>query len=133
MPAMFETIVGTPVKYETLHVGAWTQRLMLASGYYQNRVFLAGDSCHLVIPTGGLGYNTGVGDAIDLAWKLAAVLQGWGGPKLLPSYQLERRQVGERNVAASGRGNTGRRVWRDAYRPWIEDDTSAGAEARSTF
>ena len=45
--------------------------------------------------------NTGVGDAIDLSWKLAATLQGWGGPALLPSYEIERRQVGERNVAAS--------------------------------
>ena len=68
----------------------------------QGRVFLAGDAVHLVVPTGGLGMNSGVGDAVDLAWKLEAVLKGWGGPKLLASYEAERRQVGARNVAASG-------------------------------
>ena len=130
MPTMFEKIVGIPVDYETLHVGRWTQRLMLATHYFDRRVFIAGDACHLVIPTGGLGYNTGVGDAIDISWKLAAVLEGWGGPKLLTSYEAERRQVGARNVVASGRGNTGRKVWRDAYRPWIEDDTPDGEAAR---
>ncbi len=130
MPAMFEAIVGTPVRYETLHVGRWTQRLMLATRYSERRVFIAGDACHLVIPTGGLGYNTGVGDAIDISWKLAATLAGWGGPGLLAAYEVERRQVGARNVAASARGNAGRKVWRDAYRPWIEDDTPEGEEAR---
>jgi 2-polyprenyl-6-methoxyphenol hydroxylase-like FAD-dependent oxidoreductase len=130
MPRMFEAMVGTPVEYETLHIGSWTQRLMLATHYSDRRVLMAGDACHLVIPTGGLGYNTGVGDAIDLSWKLAATLQGWGGPKLLQSYEVERRQVGARNVAASSRGNSGRRVWRDAYRPWIEDDTPEGEAAR---
>jgi 2-polyprenyl-6-methoxyphenol hydroxylase-like FAD-dependent oxidoreductase len=64
-------------------------------------VFLAGDAVHLVIPAGGLGMNTGVGDAFDLSWKLAATLEGWGGPELLDSYEVERRQVGERNIGAS--------------------------------
>ena len=130
MPGRFEELVGTPVKYETLHVGKWTQRLLLSTGYQTGRVFLAGDSCHLVIPTGGLGYNTGVGDATDLAWKLAATLQGWGGPALLQSYEVERRQVGGRNVKASGRGNSGRRVWRDAWQPWIQEESARGQEAR---
>jgi 2-polyprenyl-6-methoxyphenol hydroxylase-like FAD-dependent oxidoreductase len=129
MPRRFEKIVGTPVKYETLHINKWTQRLMLSTGYGTGRVFIAGDACHLVIPTGGLGYNTGVGDAIDLSWKLAATLQGWGGPELLKSYEAERRQVGGRNVAGSERGNTGRKVWRDTWRPWIEDDTPEGRAA----
>ena len=96
MPTMFETIVGTPVQYETMHIGRWTQRLLLATGYGERRVFIAGDAAHLVIPTGGLGMNTGVGDAVDLSWKLAATLKGWGGPSLLPSYETERRQVGAR-------------------------------------
>jgi len=129
MPRMFEATVGTPVAYETLHIGAWTQRLMLATHYADRRVFIAGDACHLVIPTGGLGYNTGVGDAIDLSWKLAAVLKGWGGPKLLASYEIERRQVGGRNVVASEAGNSGRKVWRDAYRPDIAGDTPEGKAA----
>jgi len=133
VPRLFEKIVGVPVSYETQHVNRWTQRLMLSTGYSQERVFLAGDSCHLVIPTGGLGYNTGVGDAIDIAWKLAATLQGWGGPKLLQSYEIERRQVGARNVRASGRGNAGRTEWRRHYTPLIEQDTPDGQAARQRF
>ena len=101
MARQFEKTVGVPVKYEMLYVGEWKQNLLLADRYREGRVFLAGDAVHLVIPTGGLGMNTGVGDAIDLAWKLAATLRGWGGPKLLDSYEIERRPVGERNVAAS--------------------------------
>jgi 2-polyprenyl-6-methoxyphenol hydroxylase-like FAD-dependent oxidoreductase len=133
VPRLFEKIVGVPVKYETQHVNRWTQRLMLSTGYSQGRVFLAGDSCHLVIPTGGLGYNTGVGDAIDISWKLAATLQGWGGPNLLKSYEIERRQVGARNVKSSGRGNTGRTVWRSHYTPLIEQDSPEGEAARRRF
>ena len=129
MATLFETIVGTPVKYEMVHCAKWMQRLLLAEHYAHGRVFLAGDSAHLVIPTGGLGMNTGVGDAIDVSWKLSAILQGWGGPKLLESYESERRPVGARNVQASGGGTTGRMKWRELYRPNIEDDTPEGREA----
>jgi hypothetical protein len=101
----------------------WVQRLLLAEHYQQGRVFIAGDAPHLVIPTGGLGMNTGVGDAIDISWKLAATLRGWGGPKLLQSYEAERRPIGAINVKASGGGTAGRMKWRTAYRPNIEDDT----------
>ena len=112
MARQFELTIGVPVKYEMLYVGRWRQNLLLAERYAKGRVFLAGDAVHLVIPTGGLGMNSGVGDAIDLAWKLAATLRGWGGPKLLASYEIERRQVGERNVAASRYASLGRRKWR---------------------
>ena len=61
-------------------------------------MFLAGDAVHLLWPTGGFGMNTAIGDAVDLAWKLTATLQGWGGPQLLDSYELERRPIGSRNV-----------------------------------
>src|SRR5262249_57309483 len=112
MAAQFERTIGVPADYEMLYVGAWKQNLLLADRYREGRVFLAGDSAHLMIPTGGLGMNTGVGDAIDLSWKLHATLQGWGGPKLLDSYENERRQVGERNVVASRYGSLGRRAGR---------------------
>jgi 2-polyprenyl-6-methoxyphenol hydroxylase-like FAD-dependent oxidoreductase len=68
MPALFEKIVGMPIQYETLYIGKWTQYLLLAESYGKGRVFIAGDAAHLVIPTGGLEMNTGVGDTIDLAW-----------------------------------------------------------------
>jgi 2-polyprenyl-6-methoxyphenol hydroxylase-like FAD-dependent oxidoreductase len=131
MAAMFEKTVAMPVDYEMLHVGEWKQNLLLAERYGEGRVFLAGDAVHLVIPTGGLGMNSGVGDAVDLAWKLAAVLQGWGGTGLLTSYEIERRQVGERNVAASGFAARGRRAWRAEYRPCMRDNTPEGAAARA--
>jgi 2-polyprenyl-6-methoxyphenol hydroxylase-like FAD-dependent oxidoreductase len=130
MARMFERVVAMPVKYEMLHVGQWRMNLLLADRYGDGRVFLAGDAVHLVIPTGGLGMNTGVGDAIDLSWKLAATLAAWGGPKLLAAYELERRQVGARNVAASGFAAAGRRRWRALYRPEIRDPTPAGAALR---
>ena len=104
-----------------LYVGAWKLNLLLADRYASGRVFLAGDAAHLVIPTGGLGMNTGVGDAIDLSWKLAATLRGWGGPNLLASYEVERRQVGDRNIGASRYAWLGRRKWRSQYRPDIRD------------
>ena len=70
----------------------------MAERYGQGRVFLAGDAVHQLSPTGALGMNTGIGDAVDLGWKLAAAVQGWGGPHLLASYDAERRPIGHRNV-----------------------------------
>jgi FAD binding domain len=109
----------------------WRQNLLLADRYGGGRVFLAGDAVHLVIPTGGLGMNSGVADAIDLSWKLAATLRGWGGPNLLKSYEAERRQVGERNVGASRYATLGRRKWRSLWRPNIRDNTAAGEQTRT--
>jgi hypothetical protein len=74
--------------------------------------------------------NTGVGDAIDLSWKLQATLEGWGGPNLLHSYEIERRQVGDRNVGASRYASTGRRRWRAEFKPDIRDATAAGRATR---
>src|SRR5680860_497356 len=128
MPNLFERIAGVPVEFDTLYVGRWTQRLMVADRYHVGRVLMAGDAVHLVIPTGGLGMNTGVGDSIDLAWKLAGTLQGWGGPELLNSYEQERRPIGLRNVEASRKAATGRRTWRSLWRPNITDDTSEGRQ-----
>lgn len=78
-------------------------RTVRAGCHRDRRVFLTGDCAHPAIPAGGLDMNTGVGDAIDLAWKLAATLSGWGGPGLLESYETERRPVGHRYAAASRR------------------------------
>jgi 2-polyprenyl-6-methoxyphenol hydroxylase-like FAD-dependent oxidoreductase len=133
MATMFEKTVAMPVQYEMLSVGQWRQNLLLADNYRDGRIFLAGDAVHLVIPTGGLGMNSGVGDANDLSWKLAATLQGWGGPKLLDSYETERRQVGAHNVEASRQASRGRRAWRAMYKPNIRDNTPEGAETRAAL
>ncbi|WP_455275008.1 FAD-dependent monooxygenase [Rhizobium herbae] len=133
MAAQFEKAVGAPVDYTMHYVGQWKQNLLLADHYGSGRVFLAGDAAHLVIPTGGLGMNTGVGDAVDLGWKLAAVLEGWGGKNLLSSYGIERRQVGDRNVGASRYASLGRRKWRSQYRPDIRDATPQGQATRDNL
>ena len=114
MTVIFRNALGMDVEFETLSVNAWTQHLLCADRYRDGRAFIAGDAAHLVIPTGGLGMNTGVGDATDLAWKLAATLAGHGGPALLDSYEVERRQIGLRNVRASGNAMSGRNTWRAA-------------------
>jgi 2-polyprenyl-6-methoxyphenol hydroxylase-like FAD-dependent oxidoreductase len=131
MADLFGKTIAMAIQYQELYVGPWTQHLLLADAFRLGRVFLAGDAAHLMIPTGGLGMNTGVGDAIDLSWKLAATLQGWGGAGLLASYEIERRQIGARNVAASGFAAQGRRAWRAAYRPNIRANTPEGAETRA--
>jgi 2-polyprenyl-6-methoxyphenol hydroxylase-like FAD-dependent oxidoreductase len=78
---------------QVLSVVEWEGSLGVADSYRRGRVFLAGDSAHHFYPTGGHGANTGIADAVDLGWKLAGVVAGWGGPTLLDSYQAERRPV----------------------------------------
>lgn len=78
---------------ELISVANWENRLAVASRYRQGRAFLAGDAAHQFFPSGGHGANTGIADAVDLGWKMAAVLQGWAGPGLLDSYDAERRPV----------------------------------------
>jgi 2-polyprenyl-6-methoxyphenol hydroxylase-like FAD-dependent oxidoreductase len=101
--AAIRRAVGRDFAYEVLSVVPWVRHELVADSYGGSRVFIAGDAAHLMSPTGGFGMNTGVGDAVDLSWKLAAVLGGWGGASLLESYELERRPVAIRNVTeASG-------------------------------
>jgi 2-polyprenyl-6-methoxyphenol hydroxylase-like FAD-dependent oxidoreductase len=131
MVELFRKSLAMPIDFQTLSVNQWTQHLLCAERYGEGRVFIAGDAAHLVIPTGGLGMNTGAGDAIDLSWKLAATLAGWGGAQLLASYERERRAIGLRNVKASRAAMQGRLGWRAAYRPNVRDNTPEGAATRA--
>jgi 2-polyprenyl-6-methoxyphenol hydroxylase-like FAD-dependent oxidoreductase len=99
--------VGRDFDFEVLSVVTWARREMVAKTFGRGRMFVAGDAAHLMSPTGGFGMNTGIGDAVDLAWKLAACHQGWGGEHLLKSYEAERRPVAVRNVTEAS-GNLGR-------------------------
>jgi hypothetical protein len=81
-----------------LSTDPWTARMQIADRMRQGRVFLAGDAAHLNPPFGGHGLNTGLGDAVDLGWKIAATLDGWAGPQLLDSYEIERRPIQERVI-----------------------------------
>ena len=94
--------LGPEVLFEILSVRPWDAHRVVAERYGKGRVFLAGDAAHLLWPAGGFGMNTGVGDSVDLGWKLAATIQGWGGPRLLDSYEPERRPIGIRNVNEAG-------------------------------
>jgi hypothetical protein len=91
-------------------------------------VFLAGDACHLHPPFGGFGMNMGIGDAVDLGWKMAATLQGWGGESLLASYQMERRQIHERTIAEA-RANYSS-VSNQLVQPGLEDPGPLGDATR---
>ena len=101
---------------------------LVSDRFSRGRVFIGGDAAHLFTPTGGLGYNTAIEDAVNLGWKLAAVLKGQAAPQLLDSYQTERRPLAIRNTGYA-------RGFADSlglYQPVaeIEDATPAGDEAR---
>ncbi|MEM7445138.1 MAG: FAD-dependent oxidoreductase [Pseudomonadota bacterium] len=93
--------VGKTFDFEQLEVTHWHHHQSIAARWRAGNVFLAGDAAHLFAPTGGVGMNTGIGDACDLAWKLAGTLQGWGGPRLLDSYEAERKPIAIRNSLIS--------------------------------
>jgi len=101
--------VGAPIDIEIISHWPWIPRELVANEYARGRVFLAGDAAHLMSPTGGQGLNTGVGDAVNLAWKIQADLEGWAGPGLLETYETERRSVAVRN---SGESTDNRRLMR---------------------
>jgi 2-polyprenyl-6-methoxyphenol hydroxylase-like FAD-dependent oxidoreductase len=100
---ILKRIVGCEFPYELISISPWVRRKLVTAAYRHGRVFLAGDCAHQNTPTGGYGMNTGMGDAVDLGWKLAAALKGWGGPALLDSYDAERRPVALRNVEEATR------------------------------
>ena len=91
--AMLHEAVGAEFALELQRVGFWDLRFALANSYRAGRTFVAGDAAHSHPPYGGYGVNSGLEDARNLGWKLAAVLQGWGGADLLDSYDAERRPV----------------------------------------
>ncbi len=128
--AMVEAALGAECGFEIISRASWTAGFTLvAEAFGTGRIFLAGDAAHLFTPTGGLGYNTAVEDAVNLGWKLAAMVRGWGGPRLLESYEAERRPAALRNTAyarsfANSIGN---------FRPDpdIESDAPSGRQARA--
>jgi len=103
--AMVRSLVGAEIDVDVVATDPWTARMLLAPEYSRGSIFLVGDAAHLNPPWGGHGFNTCIGDAANLAWKLAAALQGWAGPGLMDSYGRERRPVAERTIrdaAANG-------------------------------
>ncbi|MDR7093474.1 FAD-dependent monooxygenase [Hydrogenophaga laconesensis] len=126
---IFAEASGMDIDIEILSTGVWIAgHSLVAERYQHGRVFIAGDAAHLFTPTGGLGYNTAVGDAVNLGWKLAAVLKGQATPALLDTYEQERRPIGLRNTAYA-------REFADSVglfevTPALEADDAIGAQLR---
>jgi 2-polyprenyl-6-methoxyphenol hydroxylase-like FAD-dependent oxidoreductase len=116
------------IPFELISVVPWRRSRLVAERYSGGRVFLAGDSAHTMSPTGGFGMNTGMGDAVDLGWKLEGALRGWAGPRLLESYDLERRPIGARNAGAAADNFRHQMSARDCAQ--VLDDSAAGDAVR---
>jgi 2-polyprenyl-6-methoxyphenol hydroxylase-like FAD-dependent oxidoreductase len=101
VPGKLRSVLGDGVEFEVISVLPWRRSELVADSYRAGPIFLVGDSVHSMSPTGGFGANTGIGDAVDIGWKLDAVLRGWGGERLLDSYEVERRPIAIRNAAAA--------------------------------
>lgn len=95
---LVRALVGAEIDVEVIATDPWQARLLLADSYGSGGAFLAGDAAHQNPPWGGHGFNTGVGDAVNLAWKLAAVLNGWAPTELLDSYEAERRPIAQQTI-----------------------------------
>jgi 2-polyprenyl-6-methoxyphenol hydroxylase-like FAD-dependent oxidoreductase len=127
---VIKAAIGRDMEVELISALDWQPRQLVAKSYGTERVFLAGDACHLFVPTGGLGMNTGIGDAADLAWKIEAVLKGWGGPRLLSTYESERRPQGLRNTLEAA-DNYARSNDISSAAARVEEDGARGEAARS--
>ncbi len=127
-PAMIRHATGIDLPYEVLSTDEWVASRFLGDYYRDRRVFLAGDACHLHPPFGGYGMNMGVSDGVDLGWKLAAVLQGWGGAQLLDSYERERRPVHDMvlDEAVTNHSMLGHQLWKEG----MDKDDATGADLR---
>ena len=127
---VFGQALGTSIAIEVLSFGTWTAgHSLVAKAFRRGLVFIGGDAAHLFTPTGGLGYNTAVEDAVNLGWKLAAVLRGQAGDALLDSYETERRPLAERNTGYARRFADS--VGLFAATPLLEQDNPAGEAERA--
>jgi 2-polyprenyl-6-methoxyphenol hydroxylase-like FAD-dependent oxidoreductase len=126
--ALIRDRTGIDLPYEILSADSWTASELIADRYAERRIILAGDACHLHPPAGGYGMNMGVGDGVDLGWKIAATLQGWGGPELVASYEAERRPV-HRTVIDEALANYA--IYVAPPPPEIEAENEQGAAIRA--
>jgi 2-polyprenyl-6-methoxyphenol hydroxylase-like FAD-dependent oxidoreductase len=119
---------GIDLPYEILSADSWTASELLADHYADRRIILVGDACHLHPPAGGYGMNMGIGDAVDIGWKIGAALQGWGGTALVDSYEIERRPL-HRAVIDEAMANYA--IYVAPIPPEIEDETAEGEAIRA--
>ncbi len=125
-------MLGPQAEYEIMAAGPWTGGVALvADKYAEGPVFIAGDAAHLYTPLGGFGMNTGIGDVMNLGWKLAAMYQGWGGEHLLDTYDAERRPIGVRNSRIGIHCAARKDKWRIPAD--INEDTPEAEASRQRF
>lgn len=125
-------MLGPGVEYEIISSGLWTGGLALVADHYASeRAFIAGDAAHLFTPLGGFGMNTGIGDAMNLGWKLAGVYYGWGGAGLLHSYGVERQPIGVRNSSIGVHCAKRKDKWQ--IPPDINEDSDEAERRRREF
>jgi putative polyketide hydroxylase len=115
---------------DVISVKSWIMGAELSTAFRDRRVLLTGDAAHRTTPDGGVGMNTGLHSAHNLAWKVGAVVSGWAGPDLLDTYETERRAVAETNVAYSARRGGGMMKMVEAVRAGDLDAVRAGIAAR---
>jgi len=127
-----QRVLGQAIPVDVISVQPWTAHALVAQRYREGRVFVAGDAAHLFTPTGGFGMNTGISDAIDLAWKLQACLDGWGEDGLLRSYEIERKPIGVRNTREAA-DCFDRLYAAMQYGNELDDDGPAGEALRSSL
>ena len=126
--AVVRDAIGVDVELQVVTVDPWEAHALSAERLRQGRVFIAGDAAHLHSPMGAHGMNQGIGDAVDLGWKLAAVLDGWAHPDLLDAYERER---GPLHVRVIEEATTNYSALSNHFiRPGLDDEGPAGRELR---
>jgi len=124
--------IGKPFDFELIAKAPWNAGFTLvAEKMSEGRVFLAGDAAHLFTPTSGMGYNTSVDDAVNLGWKLSAVLQGLAGRALLDSYDAERRPIAHRNTAYAR--SMADSIGHIKIAPSVDDDSADAVQIRENL
>jgi len=127
---LFALAYGQPIDLEILSMATWLAgHALVAESFQKGNIFLGGDAVHLFTPTGGLGYNTAVEDAVNLGWKLSAVLKGQAQPTLLDSYEIERKPLAIRNTGYAKQFADSIGLF-DADKA-LEDISAEGEQARS--
>jgi 2-polyprenyl-6-methoxyphenol hydroxylase-like FAD-dependent oxidoreductase len=127
--AALRKVMGVDVQAQVLSRSPWIAGYTLVAEHMRRgRVFIAGDAAHLFTPASGMGYNTSVDDVVNLGWKLAATVRGWGSDALLDSYEAERRPIAQRNTGFARRMADG--LGGDPVPPELETAGAQGEAAR---
>ncbi len=127
--SLIRDATGIDLPYEIISRDEWVASRLIATHYRDRRIFLAGDACHLHPPFGGYGMNMGIEDSVDIGWKLAAVIEGWGYSALLDSYEIERRPLHEHVMSEAVANHS--ILSNDFWQSGLEEDSQEGLRLRT--